>query len=342
MTVLNNCDDTHESWRPRTTDVQLRIRCCPSRDAYKALLAACQPQEFRHHTSSPLVMLRTGGVVALIGGCDDLLAAGLSGDPPTLALTGDCVMAPASALDAAPQPSAGVAGVDSAASQVPKTAVKLYLAGAASQAGKSSVSMALLAALLEAGYAPEELAYVRLRWAVSATVPPPLCLSCDVNNSRVSLLRPAQIKPCTQCESEQPVARFCKEKKIEAVPVGPVVFYSGFTRAFLDGETPSAAELVKQASDAVNALCVGRRFVLVDGVGYPAVGSICGVSNAAIAAAIGAPVLYVGKRGVGDAVEYVLLRCLGCHARFVFVTPSLFAWLAAHSTSPPRTLSTMA
>lgn len=44
---------------------------------------------------------------------------------------------------------------------------------------------------------------------------------------------------------------------------------------------------------AVQALRVGRKVVIVDGVGYPAVGSVCGVSNAAIAATLHAPVLLV-------------------------------------------------
>jgi len=37
--------------------------------------------------------------------------------------------------------------------------------------------------------------------------------------------------------------------------------------------------------------------------GYPSVGSICGVSNAAVASALRSPVLLVGKAGVGDAVD---------------------------------------
>ena len=49
--------------------------------------------------------------------------------------------------------------------------------------------------------------------------------------------------------------------------------------------------------------------LIIDGVGYPAVGSITQTSNAAVAKALGAPVLLVGKRGVGDAVDsYVLNR----------------------------------
>ena len=50
-------------------------------------------------------------------------------------------------------------------------------------------------------------------------------------------------------------------------------------------------------------LSVGKRIVIVDGVGYPSVGSICNLSNADIALALKAPVLLVGKSGVGDAVD---------------------------------------
>ncbi len=46
-----------------------------------------------------------------------------------------------------------------------------------------------------------------------------------------------------------------------------------------------------------------KKLVVIDGVGYPAVGSVCGVSNAAIANSLGAPVLIVGKKGVGDAID---------------------------------------
>lgn len=48
---------------------------------------------------------------------------------------------------------------------------------------------------------------------------------------------------------------------------------------------------------------IGKRVVIVDGVGYPSVGSICNLSNAHIAQALGSPVLLIGKSGVGDAVD---------------------------------------
>lgn len=111
------------------------------------------------------------------------------------------------------------------------------------------------------------------------------------------------IKPVTQCEAEQPIIKYCGEKGIECVGIGPVVFYKGFTRAFLAGETPNSQELVTEATNAVMNIKRRRKFVLVDGVGYPAVGSICGISNAHTAAALKAPVLIIGKSGVGDAVD---------------------------------------
>ena len=113
-----------------------------------------------------------------------------------------------------------------------------------------------------------------------------------------------------QCEEEQLLWRFCASRGIAAVPVGPIVFYSGFTRAFLDGAAGSPVALLAAAATAVDALAAGgRRVVIVDGVGYPSVGSVCGVCNAAVARAVGAPVLVVARRGVGDAVD----RC--AHSR---------------------------
>jgi MoxR-like ATPase len=58
----------------------------------------------------------------------------------------------------------------------------------------------------------------------------------------------------------------------------------------------------------VATIAKGRRFVIVDGVGYPAVGSIAGVSNADVARLLGAPVLMIGRPGLGDAVDAMNLN----------------------------------
>lgn len=171
----------------------------------------------------------------------------------------------------------------------------LFVAGDKSSVGKSSSCLALLSSLLRLGFRAADLAY---------------------------------IKPVTQCEAEQLVTRFCLQHGIACVGVGPVVFYKGFTRAFLAGETESSATLVERAAEAVRSLGADKRLVLVDGVGYPAVGSVCGISNADMALALGAPVLLVGRPGVGDAIDSYNLNASFFESRGVRVLGGLFNKLA--------------
>ena len=166
-------------------------------------------------------------------------------------------------------------------------AIRIFIAGDRSQVGKSSICMGLLGALLKSGkYSPSDLAY---------------------------------IKPATQCEQTQLVQEFCKAKGITAcVPIGPIVYYKGFTRAFLKGEiSENSRQLLYRAGNAVDELALGKKIVVIDGVGYPAVGSITGTDNASVAKSCGiklpswpndlsrlpVPVLLIGKQGVGDAVD---------------------------------------
>mmetsp|Transcript_31409 Transcript_31409/g.58490 ORF Transcript_31409/g.58490 Transcript_31409/m.58490 type:complete len:464 (-) Transcript_31409:417-1808(-) len=166
--------------------------------------------------------------------------------------------------------------------------VRLFISGDRSSVGKSTCCLFLLASLVEAGVKPEDLAY---------------------------------IKPITQCEAEQPVVKYCNEKGIANRGIGPVVFYKGFTRAFLEGNTDSSEQLLASVVQSVEEIERGKKLVLIDGVGYPAVGSICGISNADSAKVLNASVVLIGKSGVGDAVdsfnlnarffEFVGVRVLG-------------------------------
>eukprot|EP01032_Pedospumella_encystans_P014223 gene14223-16352_t len=147
---------------------------------------------------------------------------------------------------------------------------QLFLSGDRSSVGKSSMCLAILVSLLRKGVPPSALAY---------------------------------IKPVTQCEADQPVTVFCNRVGISNRGIGPVVFYKGFTRAYLNGETAPAEALLDEAHSAVAEISQRKMFTLVDGVGYPSVGSICNLSNADVAKKLNAPVLLVGKSGVGDAVD---------------------------------------
>jgi dethiobiotin synthetase len=146
----------------------------------------------------------------------------------------------------------------------------IFIAGDSSSVGKTTTCMYLLASLLHCNYLPHELAY---------------------------------IKPVTQCEAEQSISIFCQQVGIACVPIGPVVFYKGFTRSFLANETCTTHQLLEQIESAVNALKMNKKLIIIDGVGYPSVGSICGISNADVAKRLLTPVLLIGKPGVGDAID---------------------------------------
>jgi Mrp family chromosome partitioning ATPase len=161
--------------------------------------------------------------------------------------------------------------------------MRILVAGDKSHAGKSTVSLGLLAALLETGFAPSDLAY---------------------------------IKPATQCVSSTLTARFCQANGIAYEHIGPVVFYRGFTREVLDTQTAEAeaaeaatapvappADFPERCARAVDRISRGKRLTLIDGVGYPSVGSIIGCSSVDVAIACRAPVLIVGRPGVGDAID---------------------------------------
>lgn len=147
---------------------------------------------------------------------------------------------------------------------------KIFISGDRSSVGKSTTCLALLSSLLKLGVKPQDLAY---------------------------------IKPVTQCEALQPVTEFCQRNAIANRAIGPVVFYKGFTRAFLAGETESVENLLYSISQAVEEISQGKKLTIIDGVGYPSVGSICSISNADVAKYLNAPVLLIGKSGVGDAVD---------------------------------------
>lgn len=162
-------------------------------------------------------------------------------------------------------------------------AVRIFIAGDRMSVGKTSVCLGLIGSLVRMGYPTESLAY---------------------------------IKPATQNEKPQLMQHYCDRLGIECVSIGPIVYYRGFTRAFLAGETESSEELLAKVEDAVDKLAQGKRVVIVDGVGFPAVGSICGTDNASVARASGYPivegnmkrrrpagVVLIGGQGVGGAVD---------------------------------------
>ena len=182
------------------------------------------------------------------------------------------------------------------------SAVRIFVAGDRMSVGKSSVCLGVLGSLIAKGYPPSSLAY---------------------------------IKPATQNEKPQLVEKYCRKLGIACVPVGPVVYYRGFTRAFLAGDTDTTSQLLQRVEEEVDKVAFNKQVVVVDGVGFPAVGSICGTDNASVARASGYPspdggarrppgVLLVGGSGVGSAVDAFNLNATYFETAQVPVLGALF------------------
>ena len=153
----------------------------------------------------------------------------------------------------------------------------IHVLGTASGVGKSTICLGLLAWLVKKGVPTEELAY---------------------------------IKPVTQCVDQQPVALFCKKYGIVCRDIGPLIFSKGFTRKFLEEETGKKNRLLDEVHTEINAIGSGKRFLLIDGVGHPAVGSIVGLCNATLVNAHdNSRVLLVAPAGIGAAFDNIVL-CL--------------------------------
>ncbi len=146
--------------------------------------------------------------------------------------------------------------------------------GSESGAGKSTVCMGILAQLLESGLAPSQLAY---------------------------------IKPVTQCIAKQNVALFCEQTRIPYCDLGVLVFRKGFSRDFIDGLSKRSEELMADILDSILGLGKDKEVVIIDGVGDPSTGSIAGASNVDVALSLPCNVIFVGKPGIGAALDNTVL-----------------------------------
>eukprot|EP00747_Dinoflagellata_sp_TGD_P204557 gnl/TRDRNA2_/TRDRNA2_78231_c1_seq1.p1 gnl/TRDRNA2_/TRDRNA2_78231_c1~~gnl/TRDRNA2_/TRDRNA2_78231_c1_seq1.p1 ORF type:complete len:340 (+),score=61.00 gnl/TRDRNA2_/TRDRNA2_78231_c1_seq1:55-1074(+) len=184
-------------------------------------------------------------------------------------------------------------GLEAALAAAQGRCIRIFVAGAVTHVGKTTICLAILSALRKAGLQAKELAY---------------------------------IKPATQCEAPDLLLKYCEAEGIENVSGenAPLVFYQGFTRSFLEGEQGTSSEWLQRIAERVDALAAGRRVLIVDGVGFPAVGSIVGVDNADVAKAARAPVVLVAKCGVGAAVDSFNLNCTYFLSKGVPVLGAIF------------------
>ncbi|GMH50932.1 hypothetical protein TrRE_jg10303, partial [Triparma retinervis] len=147
---------------------------------------------------------------------------------------------------------------------------RIYVTGGSSHAGKSTFTLLLLSALLKLKICePSEVGYV---------------------------------KPTTQCEKKSITTIWCESNGVKTIP-SPVVYFKGFTRSYLNGETGPSSDSHSSISSAISSAFRSVKYLIIDGVGYPAVGSITGTSNASVASTLRAPAIVVSPTGVGNAVD---------------------------------------
>jgi len=146
--------------------------------------------------------------------------------------------------------------------------------GSSSGVGKSTLCEALLSQCLLDGYQPEQLAY---------------------------------IKPMTQCVEIQAVTVFCENNHIAHKSIGSLVFNKGFTKDFIDGLTKTSDRLLKDILAEISQISANKEIVIIDGIGGPSTGSVVGVSNVDIARSLAAPVVFIGKPGIGSAIDDTIL-----------------------------------
>jgi BioD-like phosphotransacetylase family protein len=84
--------------------------------------------------------------------------------------------------------------------------------------------------------------------------------------------------------------------------MSPMVIQPGMTRQALAG-TLSRQDLEGRILEAVARLQKECDFLVVEGAGHSGVGSVFGLSNARLAALIGAPVLMVSGGGIGNVID---------------------------------------
>jgi len=150
----------------------------------------------------------------------------------------------------------------------------IYIMGSISGVGKTTLCEGLLSQLLFDGYQPEQLAY---------------------------------IKPMTQCIEKQAVTVFCENKHIAHQSIGSLVFTKGFTKDFVDGLTKTSDRLLEDILVEISHISKNKKIVIIDGVGSPSTGSVVGVSNVDIALALASPVVFIGKPGIGSAIDDTIL-----------------------------------
>jgi BioD-like phosphotransacetylase family protein len=160
---------------------------------------------------------------------------------------------------------------------------QLYLAATGMNRGKTTFALGLLAALIGRGLATGFIKPVGQRYALVDGVPADedAILVHDVFGLPDAL-----------------------------AVMSPVHIPRGFTRAFINGQVHD--DLGARIIEARDRAAGGREVLLIEGTGHAGVGAVIGLSNAEVAARLGAPAVIISEAGVGRPIDEIVLN----HALF--------------------------
>jgi BioD-like phosphotransacetylase family protein len=87
--------------------------------------------------------------------------------------------------------------------------------------------------------------------------------------------------------------------------LSPVHIPRGFTKAYIAGEV--VEDLGAKVASA-HATFAEHDILLIEGTGHAGVGAVIGLSNAAVAASLGAPAIIISEGGVGRPIDEIVLN----------------------------------
>ncbi len=88
--------------------------------------------------------------------------------------------------------------------------------------------------------------------------------------------------------------------------MSPVHIPRGFTKSYINGDI--VEDLGARIRVAHRAVSRGGEILLIEGTGHAGVGAVIGLSNATVAAMLGAPAIIVSEGGVGRPIDEIVLN----------------------------------
>lgn len=160
---------------------------------------------------------------------------------------------------------------------------QVYLAATGRNHGKTTFALGLLAAMLDKGLVTAFMKPVGQRYALIDGIPA---------DEDAILMRDF----------------FGLEEAL--TDMSPVHIPRGFTKSFIRGEV--VEDLGSRIELAHQRLMVSHEAMVIEGTGHAGVGAVIGLSNAVVAARLGAPVVIISEGGIGRPIDQIVLN----HALF--------------------------